>query len=605
MPIIGSLKQLFTIIWLCFLVGACGGSGGGSAGGSAGGDSANTPLTVDAGIDQTVTRLPIINVVLTATINDDDESLIISWVQTSGTPVILRTPSAASTDFYSSDVGVPNDEPLVFEVTVDDGTNTPVSDSVSVAITNILPTVDAGIDQTILRTQAPSVYLPATVTSASEERMISWVQTSGTPVTLSNASSTEATFLADEIINSEKLIFEVTVDDGVNIPVSDSVSVTVITDWILNEIGLRSTSIMELESPLGAIVNVLDVEVQTIEADDYVVVETRGVPSYTITATQELVDSLDNQPLAATAFITGSSNVEPGYELRFGSDLGYNSSNINCPIYGGFGFWPPGFDCPTETSKIAYFPASPEELATGCEIGQGVIGLWVNGVNIYGWNAHGDSDGAESWSNLAPETEQFDVDICGGHADQNEYLHHAYSSCLASEVGDDGSEHSPIYGYAADGYPLYGPYESNENLAISGWVARDYGDAISDGGCGTPGLRTCVLLDKYDLTAGVDASVTQGPNIGETVATLFDNTLSAGNGYFLEDYYFAGRVATGPQLDQHNGHNNNDGRGYHYHTTVTDDGSGKLIPAFPYTVGPHFYGTLKANALTTCPVDGS
>ncbi len=469
---------------------------------------------------------------------------------------------------------------------------------------NAPPTVDAGTDQTVNHTQESSVSLMATV-SDDGLPVIRWVQLSGTPVILSSTSTADTSFLTTGVFNVDPLVFEVTVDDGTNAAVSDTVSVTVISAWMLNPVGLRSTSFMELDSPLGVIVNVLSEKLQTVDTDDYVSIETRGIPNYVITPTQEFIDSVNNHPLAATAFITGSSNLSPGFNVSFGSDIGYNSSNLNCNLYGGFGFWPPGYDCPIELAKTAFFPVSPTVAATACEVGQGVIGLWVNGVSLYGWSSDGASYDANSWFNLAPVAEQFDVDICGGHADQGEYIHHAYSSCLATTLGDDGSVHSPIYGFAADGYPIYGPYESNGTLAISAWMVRDYGDAVSDGGCGTPGLRTCVLIDEYDLSAGVDTSVTQGPNIGETVTTLFDNTLNADIGYYLEDYYFAAKAATGQQLDQHNGHDNNDSRGYHYHTTVTDDGSGKLVPAFPYTVGPRFYGALEANALTTCGADGS
>jgi hypothetical protein len=71
------------------------------------------------------------------------------------------------------------------------------------------------------------------------------------------------------------------------------------------------------------------------------------------------------------------------------------------------------------------------------------------------------------WQNLAPVAEFYDVDICGGHAANGDYHHHFYTRCLADLVSDKGNEHSPIYGYAADGYPVYGPWESDAVLAIS------------------------------------------------------------------------------------------------------------------------------------------
>jgi hypothetical protein len=224
--------------------------------------------------------------------------------------------------------------------------------------------------------------------------------------------------------------------------------------------------------------------------------------------------------------------------------------------------------------------------------------LMVNGTSIFGWG-DGMSYGNNIWYNLAPVAEQYDVDICGGHAAQGEYHHHFYTSCLADLIGDNATDHSPIYGYSADGYPLYGPYESNGLLAISGWSTRDYGAAVSAGGCGTPEQRSCILLDEYDISQGVDTTVAAGPDIGDAVTTLSGNSLAADDGYYLEDYYYAGATATGAQLDQHNGHDNNDNRGYHYHITLTET-AGKLSPSFPYTMGPRFYGELSDNAPTSC-----
>ena len=223
----------------------------------------------------------------------------------------------------------------------------------------------------------------------------------------------------------------------------------------------------------------------------------------------------------------------------------------------------------------------------------------VNGTSIFNWG-DGMSYGNNVWYNLAPVAEQYDVDICGGHAAQGEYHHHFYTSCLADLVADDGTVHSPIYGFAADGYPVYGPWENTDTLALSGWKTRDYGTALAEGGCNTPGERTCTLVNEYDVGQGVTTTVGQGPDIGETVTTLSGNTLPADDGYYYEDYYYAQASASGAQLDQHNGHDNDDGRGYHYHITLSQDENGKLIPAFPYTIGPGFYGELPENAAASC-----
>jgi hypothetical protein len=36
--------------------------------------------------------------------------------------------------------------------------------------------------------------------------------------------------------------------------------------------------------------------------------------------------------------------------------------------------------------------------------------------------------------------------------------------CLATAINDTGTVHSPIYGWATDGYPIFGPYQANGTL---------------------------------------------------------------------------------------------------------------------------------------------
>lgn len=223
----------------------------------------------------------------------------------------------------------------------------------------------------------------------------------------------------------------------------------------------------------------------------------------------------------------------------------------------------------------------------------------VNGTAIFNWG-DGMSYGNNQWYNLAPVAEQYDVDICGGHSADGMYHHHFYTSCLATLLEDDGDEHSPIYGFSADGYALYGPYESDGQLAISGWEKRDYGASEPEGGCDTAGERTCVLVDEYDISQGVVPADADGPNIGENVSTLSGNTIPAADGYYYEDYYYAKATVTGAMLDENNGHDADDGKGYHYHITLTQDSDGTLSPSFPYQMGPRFKAELPENSVASC-----
>jgi len=469
------------------------------------------------------------------------------------------------------------------------------------------PVVSAGTDQSVV--EADLVSLVAVVSDESTLQ-INWSQLSGTPVTLSDSASASSTFTAPQVTVAEDLVFQVSADDGVNNVVVDTVVITVspavaevFTHWLINT-SERSSKIFEsASSSQGVLEDVQSVNPETVAAQEYALVEASGIPDYDVYITQEIINELNARPRLGNDFVSGATTAVLGSTVEFGEDIGYRSSTANCLSTGGDGYWPPGPACPTNQDKQAYLIAEPMPTTGSCETGMGFVGLMINGTSIFNWG-DGQSYGNRVWYNLAPIAEQYDVDICGGHAPPTgDYHHHFYTQCLADLVGDDGDDHSPVYGFAADGYALYGPYEGDGLLAVSGWEKRDYGASASQGGCDTPGQRSCILNDAYDLTQGV-SSVANGPDIGASVSTLSGNILSASDGYYMEDYYYSADQETlSYRLDEHNGHDNNDGRGYHYHITLVLE-QGKLVPRFPFTFGPRFYGDLPDNALTSCGASG-
>ncbi len=84
----------------------------------------------------------------------------------------------------------------------------------------------------------------------------------------------------------------------------------------------------------------------------------------------------------------------------------------------------------------------------------GPIGVAVNGVIFF--NPF-DADSVEAiWR----------LDRCCGHPSPGfEYHYHKYPVCVKSPWADDGTAHSPLIGFAFDGFPIYGPYEAAGELA--------------------------------------------------------------------------------------------------------------------------------------------
>lgn len=174
------------------------------------------------------------------------------------------------------------------------------------------------------------------------------------------------------------------------------------------------------------------------------------------------------------------------------------------------------------------------------------------------------------------------------------YVDHSYSPCLANLLGDTGTGHSPIYGFAYDSYPIYGPYQAANTLAQSCWKKRDY-SASSATGC-SDGTRSCVLVDMFDYTQGVTTASKLGPNTTTTIYGQSSNPLSSASGIFYEDYYYDTTCGAqgGAYLNEYNGHDH-DNLGFHYHTTVDTS----MRPTFPYIVGPKYYGCIRGSTCST------
>ncbi len=85
----------------------------------------------------------------------------------------------------------------------------------------------------------------------------------------------------------------------------------------------------------------------------------------------------------------------------------------------------------------------------------GPIGVAVNGVVFF-----------NPFDHIAEADAVWRLDRCCGHPSPgSEYHYHKYPVCVNTPWADDGSEHSPLIGFAFDGFPVYGPYEAKGVLA--------------------------------------------------------------------------------------------------------------------------------------------
>ncbi|MES2556437.1 MAG: YHYH protein [Bacteroidota bacterium] len=254
----------------------------------------------------------------------------------------------------------------------------------------------------------------------------------------------------------------------------------------------------------------------------------------------------------------------------------------------------------TSQNAIFKFPLSPvENTGTPTNTTGGNIGVFINGVALFdyrdgvswknstsalaGGPLGGMGDGV--WNRDAVVAEMEGFDCSKGHPAMGNYHHHqnpsAYNLDLTviSDICDiyaaDGlyainaSVHSPLIGFAYDGFPIYGAYGYKNTDGTGGIVRINSGYQLRN------------ISTRTVYADGTD--VTDGPAVNATYPL----------GLFREDYEFVANVEP-EYLDEHNGRfcvtPEYPAGTYCYFATVDENWNS----AYPYAVGPTFYGMKTA-----------
>ena len=133
---------------------------------------------------------------------------------------------------------------------------------------------------------------------------------------------------------------------------------------------------------------------------------------------------------------------------------------------------------------------NPSISINGCDIApdRGPVAVAVNGVPFYGPEDGPGGDAVAHEIGMYDEDRQeIDLGICGAHMGPGGYHYHFDGNCMHWHNETDGSSgyefskvdnstHSPIIGFAFDGYPIYGSYghvDGNVTLMRSNYILKE------------------------------------------------------------------------------------------------------------------------------------
>lgn len=228
------------------------------------------------------------------------------------------------------------------------------------------------------------------------------------------------------------------------------------------------------------------------------------------------------------------------------------------------------------------------------------IGVAVNGAGLFNWSDATTWDSNTNtlgmvamgqygdWNTNALWFRKDGLDDAGGHpaggravnltAATYHYHQSPYGLVDQLDPNNTGQHHSPIIGYAFDGFPIYGPYA--------------YANGVDD----SEGIRQ--MTSSYQL---IDSRPDDGPSEADYELGSFSEDFEyvEGSGTLNE---FNMAIAQTPEYPEGT---------WAYFTTFDVDGSGTTLDgdvAFPFTVGPSYFGTVdknmtSRNAVITVPGD--
>lgn len=269
-----------------------------------------------------------------------------------------------------------------------------------------------------------------------------------------------------------------------------------------------------------------------------------------------------------TSGATGYAGIPSNIQL-----VQYNATDVyvsaTCIPGYDIGPWAMNPNIPANMNFVYKITRNPvPNTGTPTAVGLGHVGVFSNGVSIFNTQDARSYNNLRIWNQNAYYFEGSGFDNCLGHpAPGGEYHHHVSPNCLYNIT--DSTHHSPIIGYAFDGYPVYGAW-AYSNTDGTGPIRRM-----------KTSFRLRSITQRHTKPDGTVLTMPQwGPDVNATYAL----------GAYQEDFEY---VAGLGDLDVHNGRwcKTPEYPAGTYCYFVTLDAA--LQPEYPYTIGLTYYGIVQ------------
>eukprot|EP01001_Neometanema_parovale_P007073 NODE_3396_length_1226_cov_97.430644_g3222_i0.p1 GENE.NODE_3396_length_1226_cov_97.430644_g3222_i0~~NODE_3396_length_1226_cov_97.430644_g3222_i0.p1 ORF type:complete len:381 (+),score=119.68 NODE_3396_length_1226_cov_97.430644_g3222_i0:61-1143(+) len=166
----------------------------------------------------------------------------------------------------------------------------------------------------------------------------------------------------------------------------------------------------------------------------------------------------------ATSSKCNTDGSSYSYSESLSTSAGVRTIKVNgCPNHKQFNFNPNYAFMESLTYTIPSSPMLDTTAPTALNTQGGAIGITYSGgmvFSAYGGPTYG---AVSNYSNSAIPNEGDTFDACGGHSSQTtsaSYHYHVPPTCLLRQLNDTNGTNgnpSPQVGWAADGFPIYGP----------------------------------------------------------------------------------------------------------------------------------------------------